>query len=97
MALADTAYERVNDYASVKIEVEKEKGYDTGFIKKLAELSYDIEFNEKKRLLQLNLVQNVLLKQKSLWGMKRIMSPDDSWHAEAALIVLLIVAHRGNI
>lgn len=32
------------------LEVEKDKGYDTGFIKDLATFHYDYSFNEKKKI-----------------------------------------------
>ena len=39
-----------NDLIKSILEVEKEKGYDTNFIKDLATFHYDYEFNEKKKI-----------------------------------------------
>lgn len=53
------------------LEVEKEKGYDTGFIKKLAELSYDIEFNEKKKVAAIELSAERIAETEILMGYEK--------------------------
>ena len=47
---AQVQLDAAKDLIKSILEVEKEKGYDTGFIKDLATFHYDYEYNEKKKI-----------------------------------------------
>lgn len=47
---AQVQLDAAKDLIKSILEVEKEKGYDTGFIKTLAKFHYDHEFNENKKI-----------------------------------------------
>lgn len=47
---AQVQLDAAKDLIKSILEVEKEKGYDTGFIKDLSNFHYDHEYNEKKKI-----------------------------------------------
>lgn len=68
---AQVQLDSAKDLIKSILEVEKEKGYDTGFIKKLAELSYDYEYGEKRKIEAIELNAERITETEILMGYEK--------------------------
>ena len=71
LVYAQIQLDSAKDLIKSILEVEKEKGYDTGFIKKLAEISYDYEYGEKKKIATIELNAERVCETEILMGYEK--------------------------